>query len=185
MVLIFRKKKIEVLLLSDRIDEWMSSHLNEFEGKTLKSVSKGNLDLEEELSTSKKDTDKSKENIDDSIKNILDQMKKILSDNVEDVRISKRLTNSPSCIVVNTYGMSLHLQKMMSDAGQTMQNMNGGKPILEINCNHKIIKKLKNEQDDDVFKDWTNILYQQAMLIEGAKLEDPAGFIKLINQYLS
>ncbi|WP_116963784.1 molecular chaperone HtpG [Fastidiosibacter lacustris] len=178
---VFRKKGIEVLLLSDRVDEWMTSHLSEFDGKTLKSVAKGDLDLGELDSEEDK---KHQQDTQKAFESIIKQMKEVLKDKVEDVRISKRLTNSPSCIVVNDYGMSMHLQKMMADAGQTMMPGMGGKPILEINSEHQLVKHLQDEQDDAQFADWTNLLYQQALLVEGAQLEDPASFVGLVNKYL-
>jgi len=105
---------------------------------------------------------------------------------VETVRLSKRLKHSPSCIVVNDYGVSMHLQKIMADSGQA--NFGSGlsaKPILEINSNHKIIQFLKEEENISKIEEWTYLLYQQAMLIEGAKLEDPSRFVSLMNNYLS
>ena len=179
---IFRQKDIEVLLLSDRVDEWMTSHLSEFDGKTLKSVSKGDLDLGDVDSEEKK---KQQEEIQKEFESIIKQMKEVLNDKVEDIRLSKRLTNSPSCIVVNDYGMSMHLQKMMSDAGQMKMPGMNGKPVLEINAEHTLVKHLQKEQDDAQFADWTELLYQQALLVEGAQLEDPASFISLVNKYLS
>ena len=180
---VFRKKGIEVLLLSDRVDEWMTSHFSEFDGKTLKSVAKGDLDLGELDSEEDK---KQQETTQKAFESAIKQMKEVLKDQVEDVRISKRLTNSPSCIVVNDYGMSMHLQKMMADAGQAMMpGMGGGKPVLEVNADHELVKQLQNEQDDAKFTDWTTLLYQQALLTEGAQLEDPANFVHLVNKYLA
>lgn len=178
---VFRKKNIEVLLLSDRIDEWMISHLTEFDGKTLKSVAKGDIDLGDINSEEDK---KQQEETNKEFESIIKQMKEILKDKVENVRLSKRLTNSPSCIVVNDYGMSMHLQKMMADAGQMNTGANS-KPILEINPNHKLVKHLQQEQDDEKFADWTYFLHEQALLVEGAQLENPASFVNLINKYLS
>ncbi|MFZ9034539.1 MAG: molecular chaperone HtpG [Francisellaceae bacterium] len=179
---IFRKKGIEVLLLSDRVDEWVSSHLSEFDGKTLKSVAKGDLDLGE---LDNDDDKKEQEKAAKDFESVLKQMKEVLKDDVEEVRLSKRLTDSPSCIVVNDYGMSMHLQKMMADAGQMMVPGMGGKPVLEINPEHKLVKHLKEEQDDASFADWSKLLYQQAMLSEGAQLEDPSSFVALMNKYLA
>jgi molecular chaperone HtpG len=178
---VFRKKDIEVILMYDRVDEWMTSHLNEFDGKTLKSISKGDLDLGELESNEDK---KEQEKVGKDFEPVVKQMKEILKDKVEEVRITKRLTESPSCVVVNDHGMSMHLQKMMSDSGQTMMAGTNGKPILEINPDHGFIKKLKEEQDDEKFADCSNILLQQALLTEGARLDDPAGFIRLTNKYL-
>lgn len=180
---IFRKKGFEVLLLSDRVDEWMTSHLSEFDGKTLKSVAKGDLDFQDESSDSQEEK-KRQEEIKKAFESVITQMKKILKDKVEDIRLSKRLTSSPSCIVVGDYGMSMHLQKMMGDAGQKISPGMSNKPILELNPKHDIVKHLQNEQDDSEFENWTNLLYQQALLVEGAKLEDPASFVSLVNKYL-
>ena len=128
---------------------------------------------------------KQKNKIKKEFAELLKKMKDILKNKIDDVRVSKRLTNSPSCIVVNDYGMSMHLQKMMSDTGQMIPGAHGGgKPILEINPSHILIKQLNSEKNGISFKDWTNILYQQAMLAEGAQLEDPSGFINLLNKYL-
>lgn len=178
---VFRKKNIEVLLLSDRVDEWMTSHLSEFKGKSLKSVAKGDLDLGE---LDSEDDKKQQKKTQEEFQSIIKQMKEILKNKVEDVRISKRLTGSPSCIVVNDYGMSMHLQKMMADAGQMSKVGGKNKPVLEINAEHKLVKQLQNEQDEDKFRDWSNLLYQQAMIVEGAQIDDPSGFINLINKYL-
>jgi molecular chaperone HtpG len=179
---IFRKKEIEVLFLFERIDEWMTSHLPEYHGKKLKSISKGELDLGK-LNNEK--DDKIQKDTKTVYESILKQMKSVLKDKVEDIRVSQRLTKSPSCIVVNDYGMSMHLQKMMSDAGKAPTGVNSSKPILELNPNHKLVINLKEEQDDSKFSDLSNILYQQAMLIEGAQIDDPAGFVHLINNYIS
>jgi molecular chaperone HtpG len=179
---IFRKNNIEVLFLFERIDEWMTSHLPEYHGKKLKSISKGELDLGKLNNEKNK---KSEEGTKAIYENIIKQMKNVLKEKVEDVRISQRLTTSPSCIVVNDYGMSMHLQKMMSDAGKVPAGINSSKPILELNPNHKLIAYLKEEQDDNKFSDLSFILYQQAMLVEGAQLDNPAQFVSLINKYLS
>ncbi|MCF6777094.1 molecular chaperone HtpG [Thiotrichales bacterium 19X7-9] len=176
---IFNKKGIEVLLLSDRVDEWLASHLTEFDGKALKSIAKGDLDLGElDNEDDKKEQEKAKEDFESVIK----QMKEVLGEKIEEVRISKRLTDSPSCLVIGDHGMSLHLQKVMAEAGQPGFGMS--KPILEINPSHDLVKHLKEEQDEAVFADWTNLLHQQAVLSEGGQLEDPAGFVHLVNKHL-
>ena len=178
---VFRKKGIEVLLLSDRVDEWLMSSLSEFDGKTLKSIVKGDLDLGELTDESDKEKLEKDEK---TFESVITQMKEVLKEKVEDVRLSKRLTDSPSCIVVNDYGMSVHMQRMMSEAGQPNFGM-GMKPILEINAEHKLVKHLLDEQDDAQFTDWATILYDQAMLTEGGSLEDPAAFVNLLNRYLA
>ncbi|MCF6807357.1 molecular chaperone HtpG [Thiotrichales bacterium 19S9-12] len=176
---IFRKKGIEVLLLSDRVDEWLTSHLTEYDGKQLKSIAKGDLDLGElDDEEDKKEQEKASKDFESVIK----QMKEVLGEKVEDVRISKRLTDSPSCLVIGDYGMSLHMQKVMAEAGQP--GFGATKPILEINSTHELVKHLKEEQDDAAFADWTNLLHQQAVLSEGGQLDDPASFVHLVNKHL-
>ncbi|MDC0535966.1 molecular chaperone HtpG, partial [Francisellaceae bacterium] len=178
---IFRKKDIEVLLMFDRVDEWLTSHLTEFDGKQLKSIAKGDLDLGE-FDTEEDKEEQSK--AEKELKSVIKQMKEVLKEKVEDVRLSHRLTDSPSCIVVNDYGMSMHLQKLMAEAGQPSMGM-GGKPILELNAHHDFVKKLEKEQDDTAFADWSELLLQQAILAEGGQLDDPATFVKLTNKYIA
>ena len=177
---IFRKKEIEVLLMYDRVDEWLTSHLSEFDGKQLKSIAKGDLDFGD---LDSEDDKKEQSKAEKELKPVIKQMKEVLKDKVEDVRLSHRLTDSPSCIVVNDYGMSMHLQKLMAEAGQPNMGM-GGKPILELNSNHQFIKSLEKEQDDVIFADWAELLFQQAILAEGGQLDDPASFVKLTNKYI-
>lgn len=178
---VFRKKGIEVLLMSDRVDEWMVTYLSEFEGKTLKSVVKGDLGLDAFDNDEDKKAFEEKEK---SLEKMIAQMKEALKDQVEDVRISKRLTDSPSCVVVNDYGMSLHMQKLMQEAGQAFMPGMGMKPILEINPEHRIVERLNVETDDERFADISTLLLDQALLTEGAKLEDPVRFVKLMNKYI-
>lgn len=178
---VFRKKGIEVLLLSDRVDEWMVTYLSEFEGKTLKSVVKGDLGLDAFDNDEDKKAFEEKEK---SLEKVIKQMKEALKDQVEDVRISKRLTDSPSCVVVNDYGMSLHMQKLMQEAGQAFMPGMGMKPILEVNPEHRIVERLNTETDDERFADISALLLDQALLTEGAKLEDPVRFVKLMNKYI-
>ena len=179
---IFRKNGVEVLLMYDRVDEWLMSHLSEYQGKSFKCVSKGDLDLEELEDDQEKEEQKDREK---QLESVTKQMKESLGDKVEDVRVSHRLTDSPSCIVVNDYGMSMHLQKLMAEAGQGGMGAMGGKPILEINPDHNFIKQLESEQDEQVFSDWSNLLFNQAILAEGGQLEDPASFVKLVNRYMN
>lgn len=176
---IFRKKGIEVILMYDRVDEWLTSHLTEFDGKQLKSIAKGDLDLGD---LADKEDKKEQEKAKKDYESITKQMKEVLGEKVEEVRISTRLTDSPSCLVINDHGMSLHLQKMMAEAGQPGFGMT--KPILEINPTHALVSHLKDEQDDQVFSDWANLLFQQAVLAEGGQLDDPATFVKLVNKHL-
>ncbi len=174
---IFRKKGIEVLLLSDRVDEWLVSNLTEYEGKPLQSVAKGELDLVDDEESKKELKKKAKK-----AKKLLKRMKKVLGDKVEDVRVSSRLTDSPACIVLNEHDMAMYMQRLLKEAGHAMP---GSKPVLEINPDHPIVKRLEDEKDDGCFADWTGILFDQAILAEGGQLEDPAGFVHKLNQMLS
>ena len=175
---IFNKKGIEVLLLSDRIDEWVLNGLTEYEGKKLHSITKGGLELGElEDKEAKEEVEKAKP----QFEAIVTQMKKVLGDKVKDIRITHRLTDSPACLIADEQGMSLHLQRMMEAAGQSMPK---GAPILEINPEHPIINRLKGEQDDSRFSEWTHILFDQALLAEGGQLEDSATFVKRLNTLL-
>ena len=176
---IFKKEGIEVLLLSDRVDEWLVSHLTEYEGKTLQSVTKGALDLGE------KETKEEKEKHEKTEKDfaaVIKQMQKTLDDKVKEVRITHRLTDSPSCIVADDNDMSLHLKRLMEQAGQGMP---ADKVILELNPDHKLVQHLKDEQDDDAFAQWSKLLFEQALLAEGGQLDDPATFVKRMNTFLS
>ena len=172
---IFKKKNIEVLLLSDRIDEWLVDNLHEYKGKKLKSVAKGDLDLEKiEGKKGKAKEEKTKK----EYSSTLDQMKDILKDKIQDIRLTDRLTDSPTCLVVNESDMSPHLQRIMQAAGQ---NITKNKPILEVNPDHLLIKQLQSEKDKTKFEQWTNILFEEALLAEGGKLENPASFVKRLN----
>lgn len=174
---IFRKKGIEVLLLSDRVDEWLTSHFTEYDGKSLQSVAKGELDLDKDDEDSKKEQEKKAKESEDLIK----RMKDVLGEKVEDVRISNRLTSSPACIVLNEQDMAMHMQRLMKEAGHAMP---GSKPILEINTDHPIVKRLDVEKSDDKFNDWSEILFDQAILAEGGQLDDPASFVHKLNEML-
>ncbi len=180
---IFRKKGIEVLLLSDRVDEWLVSHLNDFDGKVLQSVAKGQLDLD------KFDTEEDKKEQEETSKDfesVLTQVKEVLGDKVSEVRISHRLTASPSCLVSEQDAMSLNMERIMKEAGQdlSMMGMGGNKPVFEINAEHALVAKLKDEQDDDRFAALTGILFDQAILSEGGQLDDPADFVHNLNDLL-
>ena len=178
---IFKKKGIEVLLMTDRVDEWMMSSLSEFDGKHMKSIIKGDIDLD------KFDTQETKEKFEKETKDfesVLKDIKESLKDKVEDVRLSKRLTDSPSCVVVNDHGMSLQMQKMMEEAGQNFMPGMGMKPVLELNAEHHLVQKLRTEADTEVFTDISELLLMQAMFVEGAKIEDPMSFVKLVNKYI-
>ena len=172
---IFEKQGVEVLLLSDRVDEWLTSHLTEYKGKTLQSVAKGELDLPELDNDPKKDTSKAEKHYEE----MLTRLKKILSDKVKDVRMTYRLTSSPSCIVADEGDVGFQMQRILKAAGQEYP---GSQPILELNPYHMVVKRLKVEKDDTRFADWGYLLLDQAILADGGQLEDPAKFVKRLNQ---
>ncbi len=179
---IFRKKGIEVLLMSDRVDEWLLSSLTEFDGKHLQSVAKGELDLD------KLDSEEEKKELEEKSKDfesVLKQIKEVLAEKVSDVRLSHRLTDSPACLVADSYDMSLNMARIMKEAGQDLSMFGGGsKPIFEINPTHPLVTKIKEEQDDARFADITAILFDQAILSEGGQLDDPAAFVHKLNGLL-
>ncbi|MCY4601342.1 MAG: molecular chaperone HtpG [Acidobacteria bacterium] len=173
---IFRKKGIEVLLLHDRIDEWVAAHLTEFEGKPLQSVAKGDLDLGK-LADSESDAEQ-KDKLEDEFKPVLERIRKALEGRANEVRITYRLTESPACLVGDKDGISANLERMLRAAGQDVPNV----PLaLEINPTHPIVERLKAETDETRFADWSRILFDQALLAEGGKLDDPAAFVKRLN----
>ena len=180
---IFRKKGIEVILMSDRVDEWLISNLTEFDGKQLQSVAKGELDLDK-LDTEEEKKDKEEANKD--FESITKQMKEVLGDKVSEVRLTDRLTESPACIVTGDNEMSLNMERIMKEAGQSMDmmGMGGTKPIFEINPTHALVTSIKDEQDDERFADITQILFDQAILSEGGQLDDPAAFVHKLNGVL-
>ncbi|MHB9134843.1 MAG: molecular chaperone HtpG [Acidithiobacillus ferrooxidans] len=175
---LLRKKGIEVLLLSDRVDEWLTSHLSEFEGKALTSVAKGALDLgaieTEEERKSQEETEKDAEGLVERIKNAL-------GERVETVRVSHRLTSSPACIVLGERDMALYMQQLLKQAGHEISST---KPVLEINPTHPMLARIEVEKDDTRFAEWSALLLDQAILAEGGQLEDPAGFVARINQLM-
>ncbi len=173
---IFRKKGIEVLLLTDRVDEWMLSHLYEFEGKPLQSVAKGALDLDKLQDEEEK---KKAEEIAEANKGLLDRLKASLKDRAKDVRVSTRLVDSPACIVVEEGDMSGHLARLLKQAGQAAPV---SLPTLEINADHALVKKLDSSAQ---FDDLANVLFDQAVLAEGGTLEDPAAYVRRINALLT
>lgn len=173
---VFRKKGIEVLLLSDRVDEWLVSNLTEFEGKPLQSVAKGGLDLGALEDAAEKE-EQAKET--SAFQELADKMKETLSEQVKDVRVTFRLTESPACLVADTYDMGGNLERLLKSAGQKVQHTN---PILEINPQHPMVQKLKTEVDN--FQDWCHLLFDQALLAEGGQLEDPVAFVKRLNELL-
>ena len=173
---IFRKKGLEVLLLTDRVDEWMLSFLTEFEGKQLVSVAKGDLDLGKLEDETEK---KQKEETATEYKDLVEKMKTALSEKAQDVRITFRLTDSPACLVSGDDELSGNLLRMLKASGQAAPE---SKPILEINPHHPLVQRLKYE--DGKFNDWSSILFDQALLAEGGTLTDPAGFVKKLNDML-
>jgi molecular chaperone HtpG len=173
---IFRKKGVEVLLMTDRVDEWMLSFLHEVEGKELVSVAKGGLDLGKLEDEAEK---KQHEETESQYKDLVEKMKASLADKAKDVRITFRLTDSPACLVADEHELSANLVRMLKAAGQ---NAPETKPILEINPDHPLVQRLKYEEAK--FDDWSNILFDQAALAEGGSLTDPAAFVKRLNQML-
>ena len=175
---VFRKKGIEVLLLHDRVDEWMVSHLTEFDGKALVSVAKGELDLGK---LGDEDEEESAKQVETEFKDLVTRIQDALTDDVKEVRISHRLTDSPSCLVLEEHEMAVHLQQVMKQAGHALPNT---KPILEVNPGHPLVVRLKDEQDQEKFSEWSHLLFEQAMLNEGGQLEDPTAFVKRMNAIL-
>lgn len=175
---VFRKKEIEVLLMGDRVDEWMMSFLDEYEGKSFQSIAKGELDLGElEDEQEKEEAKKSQE----EHKDLLERMQTALGDKVKEVRISHRLTRSPSCLVVEQHDMNLSMQKILKQAGHDVPTM---KPILEINAEHPLVQRFENEQDQQRFSDWAHVLLDQATLSEDGQLDDPASFVSRLNELM-
>ena len=172
---IFREKRIEVLLLCDRVDEWLTSSLHEFDGKSLQSVAKGDLDLGDIETAEDK---KQQKEIEKESKDIVERIKKTLGDKVDNVRVSHRLTNSPACIVLNEHDMALYMQHLLKQAGHEMPS---SKPVLEINPTHPLVSRMKEQSNDERFSDWSSLLFDQAILAEGGQLEDPAGFVSKLN----
>jgi len=175
---VFRKKGIEVLLLADRVDEWMTNSLTEFDGKQLQSVAKGDLDLGELEDEAEK---KAQEETDKNFEDLVERVKTSLGDKVKDVRITHRLTDSPACLVADDNDMSANLERMLKAAGQ---ETTGSKPIFELNPEHPMVERLKAESDETQFTDWSSILFDQALLAEGGSLEDPASYVKRLNELL-
>ena len=172
---IFRKKGIEVLLLTDRVDEWLLSHLYEFDGHPLQSVAKGSVDLGTLEDEAEK---KQAEEVATAFQPTLERLKVSLKDRAKDVRVTTRLVDSPACLVVDEGDMSGHLARLLKQAGQGAP---ASQPILEVNAEHALVKKL---QTSEHFDDLAGILFDQAMLAEGGQLEDPAGYVKRVNALL-
>lgn len=175
---VFRKKGIEVILMYDRVDDWMVSSLHEYDGHSFQDVSKGNLDLGDLDSEEEK---KAKETAEKEMEGLLERAKKVLEEKVTEVRFTHRLTDSPACLAVGEYDMSAQMQRIMASAGQSMPN---SKPTLELNSDHSLVKKLDKEPDEDRFADLANILFDQASLAEGGTLDDPAAYVQKLNKLL-
>jgi molecular chaperone HtpG len=176
---VFRKKGLEVLLLSDRVDEWLTTHLTEFEGKALLSIAKGDLDLGKlEDETEKAAHEKAEKDNEGFVARI----KAALGDErVAEVRVTHRLTDSPACLVVGSHDMSTHLERLLKEAGHAAP---GIKPILEVNPEHALVQRFRDESDEQRFTDWAHVLFDQALLAEGGQLEDPAVFVQRLNELL-
>jgi molecular chaperone HtpG len=172
---VFRKNDIEVLLLSDRVDEWMMSYFHEHDGKSFKSVSKGDIDLGD--LAEQKDEDEDEADHEELTKKIAE----VLGERVDEVRPSNRLTDSASCLVLNEHEMALYMQQLMQQAGETLPE---SRPTLELNFDHPMVKLLEGENDDERMEDLSILLFEQAVLAEGGKLQDPAGFVKRINKLM-
>jgi len=173
---IFRKKGVEVLLMSDRIDEWVMGYFTEFDGKKLRSIAKGDVDLE---NTDEKDKEKEEKDVDKDP--LLKRLSEALGDEVAEVRASQRLTDSASCLVLGEQEMAMHMRRMLEQAGQALPD---SKPVLEVNLDHQLLKQVAAIEPDDAFKDWAELLYEQAVLAEGGQLEDPAGFVQRVNRLM-
>jgi molecular chaperone HtpG len=175
---IFRKKGIEVLLMSDKVDEWLLGSLTEFEGKKLQSIAKGDLDLGKLEDESEKEA---KAKIEEDAKSLIERIKTSLGDTVKEVRVTHRLTDSPACLVAGEHDLSGNLARILKAAGQ---NAPDSKPVLEVNPAHKLVKRLEAEADESKFKDLAHLVFDQALLAEGGQLEDPASFVRRINSLL-
>ncbi len=172
---IFRKKGIEVLLMTDRVDEWSLGFVREFDGTPLQSVAKGAVDLGDLQDEAEK---KAAEEAAEAVKPVLDRLKEALKDQVEDVRVTTRLVDSPACLVVKDAGMSMQLARMLKQAGQDVPQT---RPVLEINPEHPLVKKLEGSAH---FDDLAHILFDQALLAEGGLPDDPAAYVRRVNALL-
>jgi len=174
---IFRKNNIEVLLLTDRIDEWLVAHLSEFEGKALQSVAKGELPLDE--ITQAENESKTENSTPKELEALLEKIKTLLADKVKEVRLSKRLTTSPACLVRDQDALGPQMERLLKAAGQEVTAV---KPSLELNAEHTIIRKLAMGLPDEKLNEWVYVLFEQALLAEGSPLPDPAAFVQRINK---
>ncbi len=175
---VLRKKGIEVLLLSERIDEWLMQHLTEFEGKKLRSVAKGGLDLSK---LDDEETKKAQAEAEQQFAAVATRFKTALGEQVKDVKVSHRLTDSPACVVTDEFDMSTQMIKLMESVGQKVPDV---KPIFELNPEHQLVKHIADEQDESRFKQWAEVLLDQALLAERGSLKNPAGFVSRLNTLL-
>ncbi|MEO6697705.1 MAG: molecular chaperone HtpG [Gammaproteobacteria bacterium] len=173
---LLRKKGIEVLLMHEPVDEWVATHLTEFEGKPLQSAAKGELKLDKFEDQAEKEQHRKTA---DEFKALVEKINNVLQDKVKEVRVSERLTTSPACLVSEAQDLGVHLERILKASGQKIPT---SKPILEINAEHPLVKRLKDETNDGRFNDWSHILFDQALLSEGGQLEDPAAFVRRLNQ---
>ena len=174
----FRRKGVEVLLLTDRVDEWMVGHLNDFDGKPFQDVTKGELDLDELADAAEKEQQKQ---LEETHKALTERLVGALEGAVKEVRVSSRLTDSPACLVVGQYDMGGHLRRMMEAAGQKVPEP---EMILEINPEHPLIARLDKEADETRFADLASVIHAQAQLAEGSQLKQPAEYVSRLNKLL-
>ncbi len=175
---VFRKKNIEVLLLSDRVDEWLVGHLTEFDGLAFQDVGKGALDLGDLDSEEEKEA---QEKVEKEFEGFVNRIKEVLGDRVDEVRVTHRLTDSPACLVVGKDDMGAQMRRLLEQAGQAVPD---SKPSMEVNPTHPLVEKMDNEQDEDRFGDFASILFDQASLAEGGSINDPAAYVKRLNKLL-
>jgi molecular chaperone HtpG len=180
---LFHKEGIEVLLMSDRVDEWMMAYFTEFDGKPFKSVAKGDIDLGGLAKDDAKDTVAEEAKTTDVLDaDLLKRVAETLGDRVSEVRSSQRLTESASCLVLGDQEMALHLQRLLEQAGQDLPD---SRPVLELNPGHALVNKLKAEEGEQQFSDLSLVLFEQALLSEGGSLADPAGFVRRVNSMMA
>lgn len=175
---VFRKKGLEVLLLSDRIDEWLMQHLPEFDGKKLRSIAKGGLDLSK---LDDEETKQAQQQTEEAFASVVERFKTALGEQVKDVKVSHRLTDSPACVVTDEHDMSTQMIKLMESVGQKVPDV---KPIFELNPEHQLVKHIADEQDEGRFKQWAEVLFEQALLAERGSLKNPASFVTRLNSLL-
>jgi len=175
---IFRKKGLEVILLHDRIDEWLVSQLAEFDGKPFQDVAKGELDLGDLEDTEEK---QHQEETEKEFKGLVEKISKLLEENVEEVRMTHRLTESPACLVVSEDDMGMQMRRVLESAGQSVPE---NKRIFELNPDHPLVRKLNDESDGERFNDLARVLYDQAQLAEGSQLDEPATYVTRLNKLL-